>query len=148
MQSMARDHYLLTQVKTATPQKLQLLLIDTALRSANRARQYWQQGRNDLAVRALLNAQEVVAQMLAAIDREAGGDLAQRVSALYTFIYRSLVKAGHRHEEKSLADAIRILEIERETWRQVCDKLAVNPPHADFGNAPRGGPPGEFSAEV
>ena len=75
MQSMAQDHYLLTQVKTATPQKLQLLLIDTALRSANRARQYWQQGRNDLAVRALLNAQEVVAQMLAAIDREAGGDL-------------------------------------------------------------------------
>ena len=106
-----------TEVKTATPQKLQLLLIEGALRLANRARQFWQQGRNDRAIRALLNAQAIVAHMLAVIDHEAGGDLAKRVSAVYEFIFRSLVKAGHRHDEKSLGDAIRILEIERETWR-------------------------------
>jgi flagellar protein FliS len=157
---MARDHYLASQVKTATPQKLQLLLIDSALRSANRARQYWQQGRDDLAVQSLLNAQDVVAQMLAAIDREAGGDLAQRVAAVYAFIYRCLVRAGHRHDEKGLADAVRILGIERETWRQLCDKLAAEAPHASFHNAERGvpaprsgdsnllSPTGGFSIEV
>ena len=64
-----------------------------------------------------------MAEMLAGMDREAGGDLAKRVSAVYEFIFRSLVKAGHRHDEKSLGDAIRILEIERETWRQVCTSL-------------------------
>jgi flagellar protein FliS len=136
--STARDHYLFTDVKTATPQKLQLLLIEGALRLANRAGQFWQQGRNDLALQSLLDAQAIVAQMLAVIDHEAGGDVAKRVSALYEFIYRSLVKAGHRRDEKGLADAIRILEIERETWRQLCEKLAVHAPHAVFGNVPGG----------
>jgi flagellar protein FliS len=141
MQSTARDHYLFTEVKTATPEKLQLLLIEGALTLANRARQFWQQGCNDRALRALLEAQSIVAHMLAVIDHEAAGDLAKRVSAIYEFIFRSLVKAGHRHDEKSLGDAIRILEIERETWRQVCDKLARNAPQATFGDALEGVPP-------
>lgn len=136
--STARDHYLFTDVKTATPQKLQLLLIEGALRLANRAGQFWQQGRNDLALQSLLDAQAIVAQMLAVIDHEAGGDVAKRVSALYEFIYRSLVKAGHRRDEKGLADAIRILEIERETWRQLCHTLAVHAPQETFGSLPRG----------
>jgi flagellar protein FliS len=138
MQSpMARDHYLVTEVKTATPQKLHLLLIDAALRSANRARQLWQQGRDDWAIRALVHAEEVVGQILADINHEVGGDLAKRVSTLYEFIFRCLVNAGFRHDEKSLGDAIRILEIERETWRQLCDKLAANAPHATLGEAHR-----------
>ena len=79
--------------------------------------------------------------MLAVIDHEAGGELARRVSAVYEFIYRSLVKAGHRHDEKGLDDAVRILEIERETWRQVCDRLAADAPRTTFHDAQRGVPP-------
>ena len=140
MQSMAQDSYLFTEVKTATPQKLQLLLIEAALRLANRSRQFWQEGRNDRALQALFDAQAVIAQMLGRIDREAGGDLAKRVSAVYEFIYRSLVKAGYRRDEKSLGDAIRILEIERDTWRQVCEKLTMNSPQVSFDDAAPGVP--------
>ena len=141
MRSMAEDSYLFTEVKTATPQRLQLLLIEAALRLANRARHFRQQGRDDLAIGSLVYAQSVVAEMLASMDREAGGDLARRVSAVYEFIYRSLIKAGHRRDEVSLGDAIRVLEIERETWRQVCDKLAANSPWATFHDAQQGVPP-------
>jgi flagellar protein FliS len=139
--STAQDNYVATEVHTATPQKLHLLLIDAALRSAQRARQFREQGRDDRAVASLVHAQEVVGQMLADIKPEVGGDLAARVSSVYEFIFRCLVQAGHRRDEKSLADAIRILEIERETWRQLCDKLAVNAPHAAFHEAQRGIPP-------
>ncbi|MGO9112140.1 MAG: flagellar export chaperone FliS [Thermoguttaceae bacterium] len=157
--SMAQDHYLFTEVKTAAPQKLQLLLIEAALRLSNRARQYWQQDRNDLAIQALVNAQAVMAHMLGVIDHKAGGDLAKRVSAVYEFIFRSLVKAGHRHDEKSLGDAVRILEIERQTWRQLCEKLAAISPRATFDDGYRGvlphlgdpdllSQPGGFSVEA
>ena len=141
MQSTAQDNYLFTEVQTATPQKLQLLLIEGALRLANRARQFRQQDRHDLAIQALVNAQALVGQILAEIDHEVGGDLAKRVSSIYEFIFRSLVNAGHRRDAKSLDDAIRILEIERETWRQVCDKLAVNSPRAAFHDVRHGVPP-------
>src|SRR5262249_8375507 len=67
----------------------------------------------------------VVGQMLGAIDHESAGNLAKQVSTVYEFIFRSLVSAGNRHDSTSLEDAIRVLEIERETWRQLCDKLAA-----------------------
>ena len=62
--------------------------------------------------------------MLAAIDRQQGGDLAEKVSAIYNFIFQRLVQAGTRHSEKCLGDAIRLLEIERGTWQLLCEKLA------------------------
>ena len=129
----ARDNYLATEVKTAAPQKLQWLLIEAAIRSANAAREYWRQGRDDLAIVRIAHAQGVLGEMLAAIDRDAGGKLAERVSGLYEFVFRLLVRAGHRHDETCLVDAVRILEIERETWRQLCARIAAD--HTPRGHA-------------
>jgi len=139
--STAHDRYLCTEVNTAAPQKLQLLLIEAALRLANRARQFWQQSREDRALAALDHARSILAEMRAGIKYEAAGELGERVSAVYEFIFRCLVQAGCRHDAKSLDDAIRILEIERETWRQVCDTLAANAPHAALGDILHGVPP-------
>ncbi len=143
MPPFARDNYLSTVVKTAAPQKLQWLLIEAALRSANCAREFWRQGDNERATEAIVHAQSVLGQMLAAIDREGGGELASRVSTVYEFIFRSLVKAGHRRDEQSLGEAIRVLEIERETWRQLCAKIAAD--HAPRGPA---APYARFGAPV
>jgi flagellar protein FliS len=143
MSPFARDSYLATEVKTAAPQRLQWLLVDAALRSANRAGEFWRQGRDDLAIEALVHAQSVVGQMLAGIDRDSGGELAVRVSAIYEFIFRALVKAGRGRDQESLAEAVRILEIERETWRQLCMQIATEQvlpppaaPHARFAPPP------------
>jgi flagellar protein FliS len=146
--SIARDNYLFAEVRTATPQKLQLLLIDAALMSANRARQFWQDGNNERATEALINAQALVSEMLAGISPDVGGELAQSVSAVYEFIFRSLVKAGARRDEKSLGDAIRILEIERETWRRLCDKIASDPPAAIRGEKFTPSPPPASVADL
>ena len=127
MAHSARDNYLATEVRTATPQKLQLMLIDAALRSANRARQQWQLGEDHAAFDSLLHAQSVLGQMLAAIDRKVEVELTARVSAEYEFVFRSLVAANMRRDEKALADAIRVLEIERETWALLCAQGAVEP---------------------
>jgi flagellar protein FliS len=140
MQSSARDQYLVNEVYTATPEKRQLLLVEAALRLAGRARQSRQQGRDEHALQALLEAQAIVSHMLGVIDHKTGGELAGRVSAVYDFIYRSLVKAGYSREEQGISDAIRILEIERDTWRQLCEKSASDravarpaAPHVNFG---------------
>jgi len=135
--STALDHYLSAEVNTAAPQKLQLLLIEAVLKLANRARQFWQQGCDQRAIESLNLARSVLAEMRGGIKFEIAGELGERISAVYEFIFRCLVNAGFHHDEKSLGDAIRILEIERETWRQLCDKLAVNSPHATFDDTRR-----------
>jgi flagellar secretion chaperone FliS len=124
MMPSTRDNYLAMEVRTSPPQKLHLMLIEAALRSARRARQHWQAKQDEDALASLIHAQQVVGELIGGMDREAAPELTERVAAVYGFIFRSLVRAGHRHEEQSLDDAIRILDVERETWRQLCEKLS------------------------
>jgi flagellar protein FliS len=124
-----RSDYLHTEVTTATPQKLQLMLIEAALRSAVQARQYWADGQDNSACLALIRGQDILAQMQAVLKPNAEDPLARDVAAVYLFIYRSLVAANLEHSAARLDDAIRVLEIERETWRQVCQQLDAHSPH-------------------
>ena len=123
MESSARQNYLTNDVMTATPQKLQLMLIEAAIRFARRARQLWQAGEDEQASEALNRAQEVVGEMLAGLNREVDADLVSKVASVYLYLFRSLMEANHERDEKKLNDALRVLETERETWRQVCQQL-------------------------
>lgn len=54
--------------------------------------------------------------------------LVSRIAGIYVFIYKSLVMAHMKRDIARLNDAIRVLEIERETWRQVCERHAESGP--------------------
>ena len=66
-----------------------------------------------------------MSQLMCGLDKKSKSELTERVMALYAYIFRCLAEAGLRHDRQKLADAVRLLEFERETWRQVCQKLAV-----------------------
>lgn len=123
MPSWAQDTYLTTEVMTATPQKLQLMLIDAAIRFAERGRQQWKEGDNEQACESLIRAQDIVSHILGGLKSSPDRDLAKKVAAVYLFIFRSLMEANLRHDEKKLEDALRVLATERETWQAVCEQL-------------------------
>jgi flagellar protein FliS len=124
MPSSARENYLTTEVLTAPPQKLHLMLIEAAIRSAEQGRRHWQANQPDQASEALLHAQEILGEMLAGLNPQVDAALAKKVAAVYLFIYRALMDATLHHDEKKLDDALRVLAVERSTWRQVCEKLS------------------------
>jgi flagellar protein FliS len=125
MQSQANaNQYLTTEVFTAPPQKLQLMLIDMAIRQIARGKRELHAGQNGEACQSLLHAQQIVDQLIAGVNREANPELADRVLAVYDFIARRLREANTQRDEKKLEDVARILEIERGTWRLICDKLS------------------------
>ncbi len=150
MDVSARNEYLTTEVLTATPQKLHLMVIEAAIRSAERAREGWQQADLDASCQALVHAQECVGQLLAGLDREAGGEVADKLAALYMFVFRRLVDANVHRDKKKLDEALRILKMERETWRQAC---AAAPPASRTATVAAPGladdlPAGGFSLQV
>ena len=116
----ASRSYLANDVMTATPQKLQLMRIETAIRSVERGRQQWQEGDDDKAREALIHAQEVVGHLLGSTHRDVDPRLAAKVASVYLVVFRTLMEANYNRDEKKLADALRILKIERKTWREVC----------------------------
>ena len=130
MENMPRDAYLVTEVMTAPPQKLHLMLIDGAIRFVNKARRHRAAGEDEAASEALIRAEEIVAQMLAGFKRDANPELVDRVAAVYTFVYRSLVEASLHRDDAKLADSLRILEIERVQAFDV-EPAALARAHAD-----------------
>lgn len=118
----ARDEYLVTQVMTATPQKLQLMLIDAAIRSARQAQDNWQNDRDEEAGECLLKSQQIVTQLIAGLDSNKDPELVRQVAGIYMFIFRALVFAHLRHDENQLIEALQILESERETWKLFCEQ--------------------------
>lgn len=122
MDANARDNYLTTEVMTAAPQKLQLMLIEGAIRFGQRTRDLWQENRADEALEALTRCRRIVTEIIGSVKPDAG-ELARNVRSIYAYLFRLLTEAHWEHSEKKLDDALRILSIERDTWRQVCDKL-------------------------
>lgn len=126
------DAYFETQVLTATPQRLRLMLIEAALRQARLARDLTGSG-NDAAP-AITRCRELVAELIAGIQPDQS-PLARRVLGLYTFLYSALVEAQFGSDHGRLGDVIRVLDEERVTWQSVCQQVADRPA-TPGGNGP------------
>ncbi len=137
MNHSTRDTYLATEVMTAAPPKLQLMLIEAAIRFAGRTRQFWAEQKDAEAGEALLRAQDIAGELVAALDHEAEPELAARAGAVYLFVFRCLVEAGFQRNPAKLDDAIKVLEVERDTWRRVCEKFGAR---SDIAHAPTSRP--------
>lgn len=123
----AHDAYFQNQVFTATPQKLRLMAIDGAIRYARQAAEHWRQDRVYEAGEAVIGCQRLLIELMSAVKPERAPDLAGRVTGLYAYISRLLNDARRTRDAKRLAEVVELLEIERETWRQVCEQLGAAP---------------------
>lgn len=122
MPSSSPNSYLETEVLTATPQKQQLILIEAAIRFAGRARLLWQTGDDEMASEALIRAQQIVTQVLGGLNDQVDAELTRKVASVYLFAFRGLVAANLDRDQQRLDEVIKVLEVERETWKQVCEK--------------------------
>jgi flagellar protein FliS len=130
---MTHETYLETEVLTATPHRLHLMLIEGALRFGHRARQLLENDDREQAGEALIRCQQIVAQLMAGLNREQFPDLAPQIASVYFFAFRCLIDAHLQHDLAQLNDALSVLAVEQETWRQVCRKFGSRLPEADAG---------------
>jgi flagellar protein FliS len=57
--------------------------------------------------------------LVAALDQEKGGEIAERLGALHDYIARLLLTANLRNDEASLDDAERLLDDIASAWRDI-----------------------------
>jgi len=60
------------------------------------------------------------------MDRKQAPEVAEKMGALYTFIFRKLVDANMERQAGPLDEATRLLEYERDTWRMLMEKARQN----------------------
>jgi len=135
MTTHSTDHYLESQVRTATPQRLRLMMIDAAVRHASQALQRWSQPLPDDCRDALARCRQLVAALTPRRDVEDDPTIEQ-VTAVYLFLFRTLSEAQVHENRERVTEALRILREEQETWRQYCE-AHPEPPDLAAAGRPR-----------
>ena len=107
-------------VMTADPHGLILLLFEGAAAAMAQARIHMEQ--NDIAQRgaSISKAIDIVNNGLkAGLNREAGGELAERLAALYDYIVRRLLWANLKNDRAALDEAARLLGEIHSAWAEI-----------------------------
>jgi flagellar protein FliS len=115
--------YLESQVMTAGPHRLHLMVVDGAIRFARRAEAALEANQWEELEAALSRSRDCVTELLGGLDPDRSPDLADQLKALFAFVYGNLVLADSERSPKRIRDALRILEIHRETWIELGEKL-------------------------
>jgi flagellar protein FliS len=123
---MAAQHsqYLESKVLTAPPHRLHLMLIEGAIRLGRQAEAALGRGEQSAAAAALLRVIDIVGEMLAGV-RDQKTAVNEQLAKLYWFVFCRVIEAKINADQSALADAMRLLEYERQTWQLVCEKLST-----------------------
>jgi len=115
--------YLRDAVMTASPEQLQLMLYDGAIRFASQGRDAIVNKDYEESFNKLTRAQHIILEMLNGLNYEVNEELCRRVASIYNFLYRKLVDACVKRNPGDVDDALKVLRIERETWQLLVDKV-------------------------
>lgn len=116
------QRYLESQVLTASPEQLVVILYDGAIRFCRRAEDAFNQSKADEAGEILIRAQRVVLELVCALRPEASPDIVKNLGGLYAFVYEQLVWANVERDVKRIQDAVSVLETLREGWSGAIEK--------------------------
>lgn len=125
MRGTATNHYLRDAVLTATPEQLQLMLYDGAIRFARQAREAMTASDFTNSCEKLLKSQRILVEMEAGLKHDVNGELCARLARVYRFVFARLVDANLRRDLEALDEALRVLNFERETWAMLVQRVML-----------------------
>src|SRR5258708_24443383 len=134
-----------TAVGSADPHRMTLLLYDGAIEAIRLAQAHLGTRRVAVKCEAIGKALRIVEEGLkASVDRKAGGELADRLVALYDYITMRLLQANLRNDQKALEEARTLLGDLRSAWDPIGQTVArsrvasdaANPSFAQAGGQP------------
>lgn len=129
----SQNPYLENEVKSATPQRLRVLLIDGAIRFALLAQQHLDRGEDALAAAARGRCRAILAELLDSITGES--EVSDTMRAVYTLTLTQFVTDEAKDPRQAIENLVEVLKVERETWQLVCEQLPEVPPEIRMGQS-------------
>ena len=116
--AQAREQYLSSQVMTAPPHKLHLMMIESAIRNGRLAIKLLEENDGDW-LDAIFKCRELVHEIMLSFE-SSDEELDKKVKGVYVFLANRLLDARRDSSVAPLQEVIKVLEVEAETWREVC----------------------------
>lgn len=126
MYTQAYQQYRQTQVETAGPGQLVLMLYNGGVRFCDEAQAALDQKSLEKAHRALVRAQDIVSELLLSLNAGAG-ELAENLGRLYEYMHYRLVEANLKKDPAVVAEVRGMFAELGETWQELLKQPAVAP---------------------
>ena len=124
MKAPLPNAYQRTQILTANPAELRLLLFDGAIRFAEQARAGLAGKDYEACFTGATRCQDILLELMNGLRPEHDPELCKKLSALYTFMYMQMVRATTHRDAALIDEVLKLLNFERETWSMLLDQLA------------------------
>lgn len=111
-----------TKIKTASPGQLILMLYAEAIKQASYAlelleQDYRKQPQNIEKINnAIIKTQDIITELMASLDFEAGGEIAHNLFSLYVYFNHELMEANIQKNAKLLRPIKNMLEELYKAW--------------------------------
>ena len=117
--------YQKSQIATASPEKILIMLYDGAIQYLNVAKTVIGEPRNSENIQKIhnniLGAQKIITEFMNTLDMEIGGEVAQNLYDLYNYLYNRLVEANIKKDESLIDEDLIHIKGLREKWLQAIE---------------------------
>ncbi len=115
--------YLRTQVMSASPAELRMMLLDGAVKFAKQGRQGLAEKNHEQVYNGFSQSRAIVSELMTSMRPEAAPELCEQVRALYAYIFQELVTVSLENDLPRADKVIQLLEFEQQTWRMLMEQL-------------------------
>ncbi len=128
--NQALTAYKETKVKTASRGSLIIMLYDECIRQIKEAitclnDEKVRPDRIEDIHRYVVKAQDIITELMASLNMEEGGEIAENLFSLYTFFNQQLFDGNVKKDAKPLITVKGMMEELREAWLQVVNSSAA-----------------------
>ncbi|HLU24509.1 MAG TPA: flagellar export chaperone FliS [Longimicrobiales bacterium] len=117
--------YLEAKVFGSSREQLVVLLYERLVALLSRARKEIAEGNIEGKAQSLDKASAILFELLSSLDFEAGGELASRLAALYSFFIGEIGEAGRTMQAERLDPVITMVRTLYDVWNQAAAALAA-----------------------
>ena len=137
-ESNALNAYRETTVTTASQGSLIVMLYDEAIKQLGFAIELMKDGKIkadkiESVNNHILKAQEIVTELMASLDMNTGGQIAENLLSLYTFFNQQLLQANMKKIPEPLVNVKTMMAELREAWQEIVTKTPP-PPNREVGS--------------
>jgi flagellar protein FliS len=107
-------------VLTAPPERLVLMLYDGIHRFLFQAGVAMRDGNRALSNNKLQRAEAIIDELIATLDHDQGGEIADRLNAIYLYSRRTLSEARIEKSPEKIEHVQGLIKEIRDAWAQIC----------------------------
>ncbi|MCG6537201.1 MAG: flagellar export chaperone FliS [Syntrophales bacterium LBB04] len=111
--------YKKTNMITADPRRLIILCYETVISNIRMARESYILKDYETKAKCIQKAQDIIYELMYALDFERGGEVAKNLYVLYNFLIRHLLEADLKRDIEALNEVVEMTAELKSAWQEI-----------------------------